>query len=332
MKIGLWGAGSWGTALGKVWAEKGLEVWLWARNTELVEAINTKAQNPVYLPGVSLPVSLKATADFSPLLEAELWVWAVPCQALRSVLEKVALLNPPPIPMISAIKGLEITTGKTPCEVLEEFFPSHPKLVLSGPSFAQEVAQGLPTAVVLAGSKKELVQRLQEILSLPYFRIYRSGDLKGVELCGAVKNVIAIAAGISDGLALGLNARAALITRGLNEMRRLGAQLGAQPMTFSGLAGIGDLVLTCTGPLSRNYRVGKELGQGKDLGKILQGLGQVAEGVETVKALHRWIRKWQVEMPISEAVYRVLYEGEPPLTALKKLLARPLKAEFEDPL
>jgi len=330
MKIGVIGAGSWGTALAKILCEKGHQVFLLARRAEIVEAIAHRRENPSYLPGVVLPANLQASLDPEILRDRELIFWVVPSQALRETAKSLAPFVNSQAPMISAIKGLEVKTGKGPIEILKEIFPKNRALmVLSGPSFALEVAQGLPTAVVLAGEDERLVQSFQEALSLPYFRIYRSLDVRGVELCGALKNVIAIAAGIADGLRLGLNARAALITRGLSEIVRLGLRLGAQPLTFSGLAGIGDLVLTCTGKLSRNYTLGFRLGRGEKLPEILQDLHQVAEGLKTALAVKKLSEKHQVEMPISEAVYRILYQGESPMEGLRRLLSRPLKAEFE---
>lgn len=330
MKIAVVGAGSWGTALAKVLSEKGHEVFLLARRSEVAEAINHRRENPQYLPGIILPAELQASVEPEVLRDRELIFWVVPCQSLRGVLKSLRDYLESDTPMISAIKGIEIESGKTPFEVLQEFFPENRALmVLSGPSFALEVANRLPTAVVLAGEDEELVRSFQEALSLPYFRIYRSLDVRGVELCGALKNIIAIAAGISDGLGLGLNARAALITRGLSEIIRLGVKLGAKSITFSGLAGLGDLVLTCTGNLSRNYTVGFRLGKGEKLSEILQDLHQVAEGLKTALAVKKLSEKHQVEMPISEAVYRILYEEESPAEVLRKLLSRPLKAEFE---
>ncbi len=329
MEIVIVGAGSWGTALGKIWAEKGHRVKLLARRKELAEVINSRRENPDYLPGIVLPESLRAETEPSVVLKGgDLIVWAVPCQKLRDVALLLRDYLPSAKPMLSAVKGLEVETLKTPVEILEEVFGEGNFLVLSGPSFAAEVARGLPTAVVLAGEEKSALSEWQEALSCPGFRIYRSHDRRGVELCGALKNVMAIAAGICDGLELGLNARAALITRGLAEIMRLGLKLGANPLTFSGLAGLGDLVLTCTGRLSRNYRVGFRLGKGEELSTILRTLGQVAEGVETVKAVKKLSDRLNLEMPITKAVFQVLYEGEPPQQALTKLLSRPLKAEF----
>ncbi|QJA05414.1 NAD(P)-dependent glycerol-3-phosphate dehydrogenase [Thermosulfurimonas marina] len=333
MRITVVGAGSWGTALGKVWAEKGHEVRLLARRPALAEAINSRKLNPDYLPEIELPENLKAFIDpGQALTKTEVVVWAVPCQHLREVAQGVRDILPRKIPLISAIKGLEIATFKTPVEILGEIFPENPRGVLSGPSFALEVARGLPTAVVLAFEEESLARELQEALSTSFFRLYRSQDVRGVEICGAVKNVMAIAAGISDGLELGLNARAALITRGLAEMMRLGLTRGAEPFTFSGLAGLGDLVLTCTGRLSRNYTVGYRLGRGEELEEILGSLHQVAEGVYTVKALYRFAQGAGLELPITEGVYQVLYEKEDPRNVLRRLLSRPLKAEFEPPL
>ncbi|MBX6422138.1 NAD(P)H-dependent glycerol-3-phosphate dehydrogenase [Thermosulfurimonas sp. F29] len=329
MKITVVGAGSWGTALGKIWAEAGHRVTLLARRSAVAENINVRRENPDYLPGIKLPPGLRATTDPGKALKgADLVVWAVPCQRLREVVSTLRNHLPPGGPFLSVIKGLEVAGLRTPLEVLREVLERGLFMVLSGPSFALEVARGLPTAVVLAGEDEGTVSRWQEALATERFRIYRSRDVRGVELCGALKNVVAIAAGISDGLGLGLNARAALITRGLAEIMRLGIRLGADPLTFSGLSGLGDLVLTCTGNLSRNYTVGYRLARGESLQTVLHSLGQVAEGVETVKAVRKLAHELSIEMPITEAVYRILYAGEPPEVALKGLLERPLKPEF----
>ncbi len=329
MRIGIIGAGSWGTALAKLFREKGHDVTLLARSPKVCDEINAKLTNSRYLPGIRLPQGIKATTAVEEFAEgSEVFVWAVPCQALRGVAGGLRSFLRDGVPLVSSIKGIEVETGRIPTEILKEVFPRSPVLVLSGPSFALEVAKGLPTAVVLASTHSALAEELQREFSTANFRVYRSEDVVGVEVCGALKNVIAIASGICDGLKLGLNARAALITRGLTELMRFGVKLGASSLTFSGLAGLGDLVLTCTGRLSRNYTVGYRVAQGESLEEVLKDLGQVAEGVETVKAVRRLSRSLSVEMPISEGVYEILFEDKSPLEVLKRLLSRPLKAEF----
>ncbi len=327
------GAGSWGTALGKLLAEKGRRVKLLARRKEVVEAINQRKENPYYLPKIKLPQNLSATTEPGILKEASLVVFAVPSHVLRKTLSHLKEYLPPkPVPLVSTIKGIEEETLATMGQVVRETLPEgwHPYYtVLSGPSFAEEVARGLPTAVTVAGLEREISQAVQESFATRYFRTYRSLDVLGVELAGALKNVIAIAAGIADGLNFGLNARAALITRGLAEMSRLGVKMGANPLTFSGLAGLGDLVLTCTGPLSRNRTVGLRLGRGEKLEEILKSMTQVAEGVRTTSSARALAQKHQVEMPICEAVYRVLYQGEDPRQMALNLLTRRLKEEID---
>ncbi len=326
------GAGSWGTALGKLLAEKGKKVFLLARRGEVAEAINARHENPFYLPRIKLPQNLAATTEPVVLKEAQLIVLAVPSHALRTVLTRLRPYLKDPVPLVSTIKGIEEETQATMSQVVRETLPRpwYPYYtVLSGPSFAEEVARELPTAVTVAGLEEEIATLVQETFATSYFRTYRTQDVLGVELAGALKNVVAIAVGISDGLGLGLNARAALITRGLAEMTRLGLRLGANPLTFSGLAGLGDLVLTCTGPLSRNRSVGLKLGQGKRLKDILAEMTQVAEGVRTAASVQALARQYGVEMPICTAVYQVLYQDQDPVQMAHQLLSRRLKDEFD---
>ncbi|NPB08752.1 MAG: NAD(P)-dependent glycerol-3-phosphate dehydrogenase [Thermodesulfobacteria bacterium] len=329
MKIAVIGAGSWGTALANLLAKKGERVHLLARRPEVVEAINRRHENPFYLPKIELSPKLEATLEAPEALEgAEIVVLAVPSHALRETVRSLRPHLGPPKPLVSTIKGLEEETLLTMSQLLEEELPGFPVVVLSGPSFAEEVAQERPTAVTVAGYRREIAESVQHLFSTGYFRAYLSLDVLGVELAGALKNVIAIAVGISDGLGLGLNARAALITRGLAEISRLGVRLGANPLTFSGLAGLGDLVLTCTGALSRNRTVGLRLGRGEKLKDILRDIRQVAEGVRTTVSARELARRHGVEMPITEAVYRVLYHEESPLEMAQSLLSRKLKEEF----
>jgi len=332
MKIAVIGGGSWGTALSKVFAEKGHQVSILVRRKEVALAINQKKTNPFYLPEITLPSNLKASLyPEEVFLNAEVVVWAIPSFALKEVLNQIKDFVEKVDFHLSCIKGIDFQSKKTPLTILKEFLSKKEIFVLGGPSFAKEVAQGLPTAVVLAGEKEDLTQKLQEEIAYSYFRVYRSDDPKGVELAGALKNVIAIASGISDGLGLGLNARASLITRGLVEIVRLGTKLGGKLATFYGLAGIGDLLLTCTGALSRNYKVGYALGKGENLSQILKNLHQVAEGVKTCLVVKELAEKYNVELPISFAVYDILYKNEEPKKCLKNLLSRALKKEFEDP-
>lgn len=332
MKIAIVGAGSWGTALGKILSEKGFEVFLLARRYEVVSSINSLRENPAYLPKISLPENLKATLDPEEALsKAKLVIWAIPSHTLEKNLIKFKPLLVNIQFHISGIKGIDIETKKTPLTILKEQLGEDKfYFVLGGPSFALEVAKELPTAVVVAGSKKEETQKIQEILAWKYFRVYRSYDPVGVELAGALKNVIAIASGICDGLGLGLNARASLITRGLIEIIRIGTRLGGKLETFYGLAGLGDLVLTCTGALSRNYQVGLKLGEGKPLEEVLKEVKQVAEGVKTVSVVKELSENLNLPLPISEEVYNIIYKGENPHNSLKRLLTRSLKEEFEE--
>ncbi len=331
MKITVVGGGSWGTALAKILAEKELEVYILVRRSAVSEAINKERENPFYLPGIKLPKKLRAVLDPEiAFRDSEVVLWVIPSFALRDVVKSYKKFAEKVAYHISGIKGIDLKTEKTPYVILkEELSESSKVFVLGGPSFAKEVAKELPTAVVLAGENEEETRKMQELLALPYFRVYRSDDPLGVEIASALKNVIAIASGISDGLGLGLNARASLITRGLLEIIRLGTKLGGNLYTFYGLAGMGDLVLTCTGALSRNYQVGFRLGRGESLEDILEDLRQVAEGVKTAKVVKKLAEKFKVELPICEEVYRVLYKKESPKVCLKRLLSRSLKKEFE---
>ena len=332
MKITVVGGGSWGTALAKILAEKGLDIHLLVRREVVCEAINREKENPFYLPGIKLPKNLKATLDPKiAFKDSKTVLWVIPSFALKEVVKKYKKFAEKVPYHISGIKGIDLKTEKTSFIILKEELSCDCQIfVLGGPSFAKEVAKGLPTAVVLAGEREEETKKMQELLAVPYFRVYRSDDPIGVEIAGALKNVIAIASGISDGLELGLNARASLITRGLIEIIRLGTKLGGNLYTFYGLAGMGDLVLTCTGALSRNYQVGFRLGKGEKLEDILTDLRQVAEGVKTAKVVRKFAEKFEVELPICEEVYKVLYKNESPKTCLKRLLSRSLKKEFED--
>ncbi|KYF90467.1 glycerol-3-phosphate dehydrogenase [Sorangium cellulosum] len=325
------GAGAWGTALAKLLADKGNPTALWAHQGELAERIGRERQNQRYLPGVELPESLRATSDLEDALRgAELVVVVVPSHALREVVREAGRHIPPDALVCSATKGIENDSLMLMSEVLVDELgrAAEPRLsYLSGPSFAREVAAGQPTTVVVAGRSERETHAVQRLLATDRFRVYWSDDVVGVEVGGALKNVVAIAAGIGDGLGLGHNARAGLITRGLAEMARMAAAKGANLLTLAGLSGMGDLVLTCTGELSRNRTVGFEMGRGRKLDEILAGLGHVAEGVKTAKSAYELANKLGVSAPISVEVYRMLYEGKPPQQAVVDLMTRALTRE-----
>ncbi|AUX47116.1 glycerol-3-phosphate dehydrogenase [Sorangium cellulosum] len=325
------GAGAWGTALAKLLADKGNPTALWAHRGDLAEQIGRDRQNHRYLPGVELPASLRATGDLEDALRgAELVVVVVPSHALREVIREAGRHIPPDALVCSATKGIENDSLMLMSEVLvDELGPEiEPRLsYLSGPSFAREVAAGQPTTVVVAGRSQRETHEVQRMLATDRFRVYSSDDVVGVEVGGALKNVVAIAAGICDGLGLGHNARAGLITRGLAEIGRMAAAKGANPLTLAGLSGMGDLVLTCTGELSRNRTVGLEMGRGRKLEDILAGLGHVAEGVRTAKSAYDLASKLGVVAPISVEVYRMLYEAKPPPQAVVDLMTRALTRE-----
>ncbi|HEY6009304.1 MAG TPA: NAD(P)H-dependent glycerol-3-phosphate dehydrogenase [Geobacteraceae bacterium] len=330
-RIGVIGAGSWGTTLADLLAKKGHEVTLWAYEAELVTEVTEQRTNSLFLPGIALSPRLRATGSLAEAVTAkDLLLFVVPSQLVRGILASVLPHIPETAVIASASKGIELDTLMTVSQVYAAVLP--PGLyrnfaVLSGPSFAREVAQEMPTAVVAAAEDPSVAARVQQTFTTPRFRVYTNSDVIGVELGGAIKNVIAIAAGISDGLGFGHNTRAALITRGLAEMSRLGLAMGAQTATFAGLAGMGDLVLTCTGDLSRNRSVGIRLGQGARLEAILAEMRMVAEGVKTTESAWHLARRLGVEMPITEQVYHVLHEDKPARDAVIELMTRDLKAE-----
>lgn len=330
-RVAVLGAGAFGTALSKVLAEQKNPTKLWAIDEGLAEAINETKRNDTYLPGVSLPDTLTATPDIAEVLaDAELAIFVVPSHATRAVAEQAKDHIGGDTILCCATKGIENDSLMLMSEVMVDVLGDayRPRLTyFSGPSFAKEIAAGVPTAVTVAGESSEMAERVQREFATINLRMYFTHDVVGVELGGALKNVIAIAAGAVDGLGLGLNTRAALMTRGLAELTRLGMAKGAEPATMAGLAGMGDLVLTCTGSLSRNRTVGFELGKGRKLDAILNDLGHVAEGVKTTLSAYQLGQKLGVEMPITEEVYHVLYEDKPARQAVMDLMTRPLKHE-----
>ena len=334
MNITVIGAGAWGTALA-ISLSANHRITLWARDAAQIEAMRVTRCNQRYLPEILLPANLELSADFpAALAAAELVIIAVPTASLRETLHQLMelprLKSNINVGVVWLCKGFEAETEKLPHQVVAEVLPAGFKYgVLSGPSFAQEVARGFPTALTLASADAEFARSTAQALHHAYLRIYASNDMVGVEVGGAVKNVMAIAAGICDGMGLGLNARAALLTRGLAEITRLGLKLGGRSETLSGLSGVGDLILTCTGDLSRNRQVGLLLVQQQDLAEILRGLGHVAEGVYTVREVHHLTQRLGVAMPICEAVYRILYEHIPAAEMVAELLNRTPNLEFD---
>lgn len=326
--ISVIGAGSWGTTLACLLAEKEYDVSLWVLEEDLCAEMRSTRVNALYLPGVRIPDHVVITNEIEHAVEKARYVLnVVPTQYARRVLQNALPHISPDAVLVNASKGIEKKTLLTVSSIIREL-SAHRIAVLSGPSFAHEVSRKLPTAVTLACEDAATSLLLQEIFNTPSFRVYTHDDILGVELGGALKNVIAIASGISDGLKLGHNARAALLTRGLAELERLGAAMGARKHTFSGLSGLGDLILTCTALLSRNYTLGTKLAQGMKLDDILSQSKSVVEGVATAESAHELSQKYQVQMPFVEQVYKVLYEGKDPGVAVTELMNRALKTEF----
>ena len=333
-KVAVIGAGSWGTALAGVLSGKGLKTTLWGHHPDHVAILNRDRENKKYLPGYHFVDTLFATADLAVAVkECATVCMVVPSHGFRHVFETVAPFLEKGCQVISAVKGIENETLMTMTQVMAEVLGTGGKekeislAVLSGPSFAKEVAMGMPTAVTIGCSQIEKAKELQRIFGTERFRVYASSDVIGLEISAALKNIVAIAAGISDGLGYGLNSRAALITRGLAEIKRLGVKMGADPLTFFGLSGLGDLVLTCTGDLSRNRTVGLKLGQGKKLCDILDEMEMVAEGVKTTRSVYDLAKQLGVDMPILEQVYQILYKDKNCSAAVVDLLTRELKNE-----
>ncbi|TGL60175.1 NAD(P)-dependent glycerol-3-phosphate dehydrogenase [Leptospira ognonensis] len=331
MKIGVIGAGSFGTALGSILADKGYDVVLWTRSPDQMKSINEKHINNKHMPDLVLPDKLRASMDLIEVVkEKDMIVSAPPSHALSGILKEIRDHLPTKIPIVSASKGIENDTLRLVSEIFETELPGsfHSQLsYLSGPSFAKEMVRKVPTIVSIASKNEATAKRVQEIFSFTYFRTYWTPDVVGVEVGGALKNVIAIAAGVADGLGFGQNTRAAIITRGLNEITRMGLKMGADPMTFLGPSGMGDLVLTCCGEASRNRTVGFRLGKGEKLKDILASMNEVAEGVKTTLSSKNLADKYGVEMAITSEVYKMLYEDKDPKEVVKALMGRDLKRE-----
>lgn len=326
-RIAVIGAGSWGTALAAHLASQGMPTTLWAREPEVVAGINERHHNPLFVQDAELPTSLRASGDLTQVADADVIVSAIPVPHIRATLTGLAPLRDAST-VVTVSKGIEPSTLSTPHQILVDLgVPSDRVVALSGPSFAREVIAQLPTAVVAAGDDPDRTRQVQELFATDRFRVYTSDDIVGVEIGGALKNVIALAAGASDGLELGDNTRAAIITRGLAEITRLGVAMGGHPATFSGLSGIGDLMLTCAGGLSRNRSVGLAIGSGRKLSDIAAEMNEVAEGVSTCKTAHELAARVGIEMPITHQIFLLLYEDKDPAEALNELLDRELRRE-----
>lgn len=332
MRIGIVGGGAWGTALATAARRAGRRVVLWAREAEVVEAINDRHENPLYLPGIALDAEIRATTELAEAVDAEVVLLAVPAQHLRAIATRLGPIWPPGVAAVVCAKGIEQASGALMSEVMAEVLPAAPVAALSGPSFAMEVARALPTAVTFAAGTPRLREAAPQALGSSRFRIYSTDDLIGVELGGAVKNVLAIACGIITGRDLGDNARAALITRGLAEMARLAVAKGGRAQTLMGLAGLGDLVLTCSAMQSRNFSLGVALGRGEALKAVLAARRSVAEGVFSATSVCRLGERFGVEMPISSAVDAVLNRGADIDQTIAALLARPFRDEAAAPV
>ena len=334
IKICVFGSGGWGTALAQLCATRGFKVVQWVREVEVAQEINQKRRNSLFLSDIPLSENIFATMDEEEALEgAEVVLLVIPSQFMREAIVRIRYLLPVEVPIICCSKGIEKSSLELMSEVLTGELPGkyHPFLTyLSGPSFAREVAAGMPANVTVAGERKDIREKVQSLLGSSSFRIYTSADVTGVQVGGAGKNVIAIAVGACAGMGLGLNAQASLITRGLAELTRLAVAKGANPLTLSGHAGIGDMVLTCTGSLSRNRQVGHALGEGKSLKEILDSMKMVAEGVATAHSVLHLAKKLNVAMPISEQVALVLHHGKSAEEAARELMERPLREELDE--
>lgn len=331
MKVAVLGAGSWGTALGLVLAQKEVNVSLWSwQQAQTDEIIKTK-KNEKYLPGVELPDNIQATSDIKACIDgAEIVLIAVPSQAVRETLKNCSMDIKKEQVIVNVSKGIEMTTLKRISEVVEEFLPENKFVALSGPSHAEEVSRKIPTTLVSASTDREAAELIQDTFTTENLRIYTNPDLIGVEVGGALKNIIALGAGISDGLGFGDNAKAALMTRGIHEIARLGLKMGAKLETFSGLSGIGDLIVTCTSMHSRNRRCGIMIGEGMSTDDAIEKVGMVVEGIYTIKSAYGLSEKYNVEMPIAEQLYKVIYEDYNARESVSNLMLRRMKHETEE--
>ncbi|RKD34324.1 NAD(P)H-dependent glycerol-3-phosphate dehydrogenase [Thermohalobacter berrensis] len=330
-KIGILGGGSWGTALAVLLAKKGYDIDLWIRNKEQCDNINFSKENVKYLPGVIIPNNVKILNDIEKVvLDKEIIVLAVPSHAVRETLKKIKNKVDKEKTIVNVSKGIECDTLMRISEIVDEEIPNINYAVLSGPSHAEEVAKDIPTTIVTASKKKKVAEYIQEVFMTPKFRVYTNPDVIGVELGGSLKNVIALGAGISDGLGYGDNTKAALMNRGIIEISRLGEKMGANKNTFAGLSGIGDLIVTCTSMHSRNRRAGIKIGKGYSLEEAIESVGMVVEGIKTTKAAYQLSKKYNVKMPITEEIYGVLYEGKDVKNAVINLMLRDKKHEMED--
>jgi glycerol-3-phosphate dehydrogenase (NAD(P)+) len=331
MKVGIIGAGSWGTAVAILLGKKGYNVHIWDRKGELIDEINMSKENIRYLPGVLLPSNIIGEKDpIDAIKDAKLIIMAVPSHAVRGICEQLKEHIHREQIFVSLAKGIENGTFKRMSEVIEEIYPNNPVGVLSGPSHAEEVSRDIPTTLTSSAKSREVAEFIQDVFITPKFRVYTNPDIIGVELGGAVKNIIALAAGISDGLGYGDNTKAALMTRGIAEIARLGVAMGAQPLTFAGLSGIGDLIVTCTSMHSRNRRAGILIGQGKSVEEALKEVNMVVEGVNTTKSVYELCKKINIEMPITNELYKVLFEGKGAKYAVSELMLRDKTHEIEE--
>jgi len=327
-RIAVVGAGGWGTALAALWANKGHKIILWGHNSQRIEQLKATRENADYLPDVRLPADVDVTPELVRCAEAELVVFVTPSTALREIAKQFrSVLKNPASVLLSCTKGIEHGTGMRMSQILNELFPENAVAVLSGPNLAIEVSRGLPTATVVGCRQLDIAESLQHQLGSSRFRIYTSNEVTGIELGGALKNIFAIPAGVSDGFGFGDNSKAGLVTRSLAELLRLGTAMGGHPSTFYGLSGVGDLIATCFSKHSRNRRVGEQLGRGKSLAEITSTMKMVAEGIPTTKGAFECARRFGIETPIIDQVYAALYEGKAPIQAMQELLDRDPKAE-----
>ncbi|SHJ91628.1 glycerol 3-phosphate dehydrogenase (NAD(P)+) [Anaerobranca californiensis DSM 14826] len=331
-KVTVLGAGGWGTALANVLGKKGFTVYLWVRRRELCEELIKFRENIKYLPGVLITANVHCTTDLEEAVkDTNLVTVATPSSVMREMIKKISPYITPKTPVVSAAKGFEKTTLLRMSQIIkEELGEEHPVAVLSGPNHAEEVGRDIPTATVVASEKRAIAEYVQDIYMSPKFRVYTNPDVVGVEIGGALKNIIALGAGITDGLGYGDNSKAALLTRGLTEIARLGTAMGGDTMTFAGLAGVGDLVATCTSKHSRNWNCGYQLGKGKTLETILKETNKVVEGVKAAEVVQALADKYDIEMPISREIYKVLYENKDPKEAVVDLMLRSKTHEMEE--